>query len=367
MPDSYGFIQNQQRSDVSYFDGVQWRRSNEGVPNVTGKVTISGGALGTPGQPSVVQVYGLVVQNNMAAPSGSGQDNNAAIFGISYNNGTAQPIGIRGAAVQTGSGDACAIYGSAVGGSGAVYGGFAISQFGATAKSNYGGFGFNPVIVNDSNLGWSYDGVSTAGPAGQFIQCLASANTSGAKRTGAGISITTLGGDPTKALWDVGVGFWTDSIYNADLYSKSSPNYFAYVAGTHGTGIDWTPGTISGDYQKFPAFTTYTPTITASVGTLTTASGTGRYLREGKRLTIQITATITNNGTGSGIIIATLPNSYTAAANYTLVGRDSSVTGNILQGYIASGANTVWILFYNNGYPGAGGAVLNVNGVIEIA
>jgi hypothetical protein len=61
------------------------------------------------------------------------------------------------------------------------------------------------------------------------------------------------------------------------------------------------------------AWSTYTPTVTAQVGTITTASATGRYKQIGKTVIAQVDVTITTAGTGSSSLQATLP--VTAASN----------------------------------------------------
>jgi hypothetical protein len=59
---------------------------------------------------------------------------------------------------------------------------------------------------------------------------------------------------------------------------------------------------------------TYTPTVTATSGTFTTVSATGRYVKIGNQVTVNVTITITSVGSASGRIKYTLP--YTPTANY---------------------------------------------------
>lgn len=114
---------------------------------------------------------------------------------------------------------------------------------------------------------------------------------------------------------------------------------------------------------------TYTPVVTAGSGTITTASATGRFLRRGRRVDVQIRVTITTNGTGATSVNATLP--FTSAnvvgIGRTLSGREETVTGNMLQGFITPNATVVQIYAYDNSYPGANGRTLHVNGTYEIA
>ena len=52
---------------------------------------------------------------------------------------------------------------------------------------------------------------------------------------------------------------------------------------------------------------TFDPAPAPSVGSFTTASGTGTYVKIGKQVTISISITITNVGSGSGVINYALP------------------------------------------------------------
>jgi hypothetical protein len=114
------------------------------------------------------------------------------------------------------------------------------------------------------------------------------------------------------------------------------------------------------------AWTAYTPTVSATSGTLTSASASGRYLAIGKTVFVTISITITTNGTGATAVQATLPVNASTSLNQSLVGRENSATGKMLQGRILAASNTVvGILNYDNSYPGVDGALLNISGVYE--
>lgn len=116
------------------------------------------------------------------------------------------------------------------------------------------------------------------------------------------------------------------------------------------------------------AWTAYTPTISSTTGTITTASGSGRYLAIGKTVFITVSITVTTNGTGATAVRATLPVNAKNSLNHTLVGRENSATGKMLQARILTGANTVMdVLNYDNTYPGVDGALFNITGVYEAA
>jgi hypothetical protein len=110
------------------------------------------------------------------------------------------------------------------------------------------------------------------------------------------------------------------------------------------------------------AWTAFTPTVAASSGTLSTVAGAGRYKTVGKTTFFQVTITITTNGTGSGFITATLPN--TANNTATFIGRNDTA-GTWLGGIVTAASNSLAIITLTNTYPGANNTVLVVGGVYE--
>jgi ECM component-binding autotransporter adhesin len=114
------------------------------------------------------------------------------------------------------------------------------------------------------------------------------------------------------------------------------------------------------------AWTAYTPTITASSGTFTTTSASGRYKQIGKTVFVSMTITITTVGTASGGVNASLP-ATAGAGNYILSGRGNALSGNMLQGRIASAGTIVTVNNYNNTSAIVAGEVLMLSGVYESA
>lgn len=100
---------------------------------------------------------------------------------------------------------------------------------------------------------------------------------------------------------------------------------------------------------------TYTPTITALSGTITTASATGLYVRVGQMVTVWIDITITTNGTGAGAIIATLPfTSRNTTQSYSGSGyQNSGTTNTALSVACSPNAANIGIEKYDGTYPGA--------------
>lgn len=85
---------------------------------------------------------------------------------------------------------------------------------------------------------------------------------------------------------------------------------------------------------------TYTPTLTAESGTITTISGSARYCQIAKNAFVSYTITITNKGTGAGFLNMTLPvASKTATAVWgNGFGRETAVTGKYIVNEVTSGA-----------------------------
>jgi len=116
------------------------------------------------------------------------------------------------------------------------------------------------------------------------------------------------------------------------------------------------------DTAAAAAWTPYTPIVTAASGTLGTHSATGSYKTIGKTTHFRLSIAITANGTGSGFISASLPN--TAVAEHAVSGRENATTFRALAGRVDAGA-TVSFNYYDNTYPGANGTAFLLSGVYE--
>lgn len=164
-------------------------------------------------------------------------------------------------------------------------------------------------------------GSTTVGDA-VFIAANAAAGRSalGAAEAGANTSITSLGGLTTPLS-----------------------------AAQGGTGIDLSASP-----------TSYTPTLSSSLNTITTPGATsGSSYSLGKLVYFTAQGTITVNGTGSGSVRFTLP--FTATATATVVGANAS-TGVEMIGRIAAATNYVELNRYDSVYPGADATTLTVSG-----
>lgn len=102
----------------------------------------------------------------------------------------------------------------------------------------------------------------------------------------------------------------------------------------------------------------WVPIVTPGSGSFTTVSATGSYIKIGRQVFTTAKITITANGTAGLSVFYTLP--FTSAVDAIGCGRESAVTGTMLQVVIQSGSGSANILTYNNAYPGASGYVLTV-------
>ena len=111
------------------------------------------------------------------------------------------------------------------------------------------------------------------------------------------------------------------------------------------------------------AWLDWTPYVEASVGSLTSYTSSGRYCRIGKVVTCYLYITITDNGTGNGVISTNLPVALSGRA--IGVGRENSLSGKELQ--LFAYGTTIVIFDYANSYPAATGAELIGSIVYEAA
>jgi len=130
------------------------------------------------------------------------------------------------------------------------------------------------------------------------------------------------------------------------------------VIGTAGKGIDFsgvgTAAEILDDYEEG----TFTPTITAESGTITSFTASGTYTKIGNTVRATFTATITDNGTGASVLNATLPFATANVGEMSVGSGRNNATGNMLQVWAFQGSSTAKIYLYDNSYPVATGSVI---------
>jgi hypothetical protein len=109
------------------------------------------------------------------------------------------------------------------------------------------------------------------------------------------------------------------------------------------------PNTLD-DYEEG----TYTPSVTSGAGSITSFTASGSYTKIGRVVYVRVAVIITNNGTGSGSLVVSLP--FTAApdpANPSIgTGRENAVTGKQLQWIISPLSSTGVVFIFDNTYPG---------------
>lgn len=115
---------------------------------------------------------------------------------------------------------------------------------------------------------------------------------------------------------------------------------------------------------KTGAWSTSTPTVVATNGTITTlGTCTTRYIQIGKIVFINMSLTITTNGTGADAIRATLP--VNAKGTTYCAGRNETTGGEMLS--VGLSAGYAYIRKYDNAYPANDGARLIFGGTYEAA
>lgn len=131
------------------------------------------------------------------------------------------------------------------------------------------------------------------------------------------------------------------------------------VVGTAGKGIDFSAN--GGDVLTQYDEGTWTPVVASGTGAITSYSSSGTYTRIGRQVTITAAINIINNGTGGTYIkVSGLPFTIGVQGASGAV-YESAVTGNtcVIQGPNGGTLFNLWT--YNNGYPGATGAIFNLS------
>jgi hypothetical protein len=149
-----------------------------------------------------------------------------------------------------------------------------------------------------------------------------------------------------------------------DLYTYSTADARLAVGGDYGflsalasesTGLKWDSG----------AYTSYTPTLSASSGSFTSASVAGNYKRIGKVCVTRFQVTITTNGTAAGVILITMP--FTSTGYATGTWREVQSIGNSGQTFLSSSTQIGMTNFSDNSYPGANGRTFQGTIIYEVA
>jgi hypothetical protein len=134
---------------------------------------------------------------------------------------------------------------------------------------------------------------------------------------------------------------------------------FLQADSTQSTGLLWNNA----------AWTSYTPTVTATSGTFTTVSASGKYIRVGKLCVTQFRVTITNNGTAAGQVLVTAPFTSNNSFNTAFVGagRETNAVGFSMTPRIINNDSTFYLTKLDGTYPGGSTYVLDNTVTYEVA
>jgi len=111
----------------------------------------------------------------------------------------------------------------------------------------------------------------------------------------------------------------------------------------------------------------FTPTISATSGTITTSSASMSYIRRGVVLYFKAQISITTNGTGAGALLMTVPIGQVGSFGTIATGLQRVPQGYMVYGFLdGAGDTTIAIKFYDDTYPGANGAVIELTGFYEV-
>jgi hypothetical protein len=129
------------------------------------------------------------------------------------------------------------------------------------------------------------------------------------------------------------------------------------VIGTSGKGIDFSATAGTGTSELFADYEegTWTPSLSAGSGTITSFTSSGRYTKNGRLVTAEIRIDITDNGNAAtGLIIGNFPFTAYGAKALTGAAREDASAGI---GIVGSGLSTtsIYLTKVDNTYPGGTG------------
>lgn len=108
----------------------------------------------------------------------------------------------------------------------------------------------------------------------------------------------------------------------------------------------------------------YTPTVTAASGTITTASAYGEYrVRDGDTVDFQMQVSITTNGTGAGAVRVDLP--FAPSLGVVFTGAEVGVSTKGVTGIVAGSTTQMSLRLSDGTYPGSNGAAINIQGTYK--
>lgn len=195
------------------------------------------------------------------------------------------------------------------------------------------------ILSKASNTDLDYTWITN--DVGDITAVTAGTGISGGGTSGA-VTITNSMATTIDAKGDLVPGTGADTFARLAVGSNFA---FLQADSAQSTGLAW----------NNTAWTSYTPTVTSSGGTITTVSAAGYYTRIGKLCVYRFSVYISNNGTGSGFIYVTAPFAAVNADYNSGAGREDAVVGFATQLTIYPNEDVVRVHKYDNSYPGGTG------------
>ena len=200
-------------------------------------------------------------------------------------------------------------------------------------------------FTKDTNGLWYYDGAAwvASGATGDIEGVTAGIGISGGGTSGT-VTVTNSMATAIDAKGDLVAGTGADTFARLAVGANDT---VLTADSTQATGLKWATPASGG----FPAWTSYTPTVTASSGSITTYSASGWYSQSGKTIVVQGRVVITTVGTAAGTTIVTLPVTAQTRTNAEWVGSalEGQSTGYGGWASVLSGATAVNLRNYNFG------------------
>ena len=266
---------------------------------------------------------------------------------VKMSNGSDSPIGT-GVTIPSGSNNNTPIYVNTDGETDVWYGDTPIASLlsGTVAISNGG--------TGQTTQTSAFNALSPITTAGDLI---VGTGTSASGRLAIGTSGQVLESNGTTAIWVPSALISPLPIANGGTGATTAATALSNLGGaTNGANSNitslsglTTPLSVAqgGTGLTGGAWTSYSPSCTATSGSFTTCNTTGGYQRLGKTVFFYVNVTEVTLGSASGQVVVGLPTSVVGGA--TFIAREISVTGTTWSCTSTAGNSTFTCFTYNNG------------------